>query len=99
MKIGLSFVTLASAAVLALGASAAQARDVKVGEGQATTAQAQAARAAAALAALQFRAAAEYFPELKRYQTRHQTMHRSLPSNMRGQDQLSTPGWSGELPF
>jgi hypothetical protein len=148
----LSLVTLASAAVLALGASAAQARDVKAGEGQATTAQTQAkaialwyqaeanqfnelkryqtrhqattaqaqaakkvalwyqaeanrfnaterAQVAKALAALQFRAAAEYFPELKRYQTRHQTMYSSIPPDMRGQDQLSTPGWSGELPF
>jgi hypothetical protein len=41
MKMGLLFVTLTSAAALALGASAAQAR---IGEGQSTTAQTQAAK-------------------------------------------------------
>jgi len=47
MRIGLSFVTLASAAVLALTAGAAEAR-VGVGERLATTAKTQAAVAAAA---------------------------------------------------
>jgi flagellar basal body-associated protein FliL len=74
MKIGLSFVTLTSAAVLALGASAAQAR-VEVNEGQATTAQTQAAKKAA----LWYQAEANLFNKLKRYQTRHQTMGWSGP--------------------
>ena len=97
MKIGLSFVTLASAAVLALSASAAQAR---IGESQALAAQMRAVKTAA----LWYPAGAHYFN--KQYQTLAKQLSdpasdedRSLPSNMRGQDQLSTPGWSGELPF
>jgi hypothetical protein len=97
MKIGLPVVTLASASALALGVGAAQAR-IEVG-----AAQTQAAKSAA----MQYRAATHYFNELRG----HQTVHRSLrpddrsglrgvgPSNMGGQDQLSTPGWPGELPF
>jgi hypothetical protein len=92
MKIGLSSVALTGAAVLALGAGAAQAR---IGEGQAATAQTRAAEKVA----LWYQAETKLFDKLKRSQTRHQTMYRLLPSNMRGQDQLSTPGWSGELPF
>jgi hypothetical protein len=30
---------------------------------------------------------------------KHSRSHRSLPSNMRGRDQLSIPGWPNELPF
>jgi hypothetical protein len=97
MKIGLSFVTLTGAAVLAVGASAAQAR---IGQSQALAGQMRAVKTAA----LWYPAGAPYFNKqyqtlTKQFQIRHQTTHRSLPSNMRGQDQLSTPGWSGELPF
>jgi hypothetical protein len=102
MKIGLSFVTLAGTAVLALSAGMAQARP-GVGAGQATTAMAQAAKAADAW----YQAEAHFFEAMKRDQTRHHTIHRSLrpddraglhgvaPSNVRGQDQPSAPpgGW------
>jgi len=76
MKIGLSFVTLASAAVLALSASAAQARP-GVGEDQATTAKAQAAKAAEAW----YQAEAHFFEGMTWSQIqhlRHQTIQRSL---------------------
>jgi hypothetical protein len=92
MKIKPSFVTLTSAAVLVLGASAAEAR---MNESQETTAQTQAAKKVA----LQYQTETKLFNKWERQQARHQTLHRSLPSNMRGQDQLSTPGWSDELPF
>ena len=97
MKIGLSFVTLASAAVLALS-GAAQAH---ISKSQALAAQMQAVKAAA----LWYPAGASYFNKTyqslakQQFPTRHPTRQSSLPSNMRGQDQLSTPGWSGELPF
>jgi hypothetical protein len=70
MKIGLSFVTLVSAAVLALTAGAAEAR---VGT-QATVAKAQAAEAAAAWQRIE----ATYFNKTKRHQSRHQASHCSL---------------------
>ena len=54
MKIGLSFVTLTGAAVLALGASAAQAR---LGQSQALAAQMRAVKTAA----LWYPAGAPYF--------------------------------------
>jgi hypothetical protein len=73
MKIGLSFVTLASTAVLALSAGMAQARP-GVGEDQATTARAQAAKAIA----LWYQAEAHFFNKMKQDQTRHQAIHRSL---------------------
>jgi flagellar basal body-associated protein FliL len=73
MKIGLSFVTLASTAVLALSPSVAQARP-GVGEGQATTAKAQAAKAIA----LWYQAEANLFNKTKQHQTRHHTIHSSL---------------------
>jgi hypothetical protein len=69
MKIGLSVVTLASAAVVALTASVAQAR-VGVGESQAAIAKAQAAEAAAAWQRIE----ATYFNKTKR----HYQVHRSL---------------------
>jgi hypothetical protein len=78
MKIGLSFVTLASAAVLALSAGMAQAR-VGVGEGQATIAKAQAAEAAAAWQHIE----ATYFNKTKRYH------HRSRPCDCAGLRRLS----------
>ena len=73
MKIGLSFVTLASSVLLVLSVSPAQAR---MNHGQ-------------------------YFTKhlAKNSQTRHFTNHDALPSDMRGQNQLSTPGWSHELPY
>ena len=73
MKIGLSFVTLASSVLLVLSVSPAQAR---IDQSQYVTKH---------LA--------------KKSQTRHFTNHRALPSDMRGQDQLSTPGWPHELPY
>jgi flagellar basal body-associated protein FliL len=73
MKIGLSFVTLASAAVLALSAAMAQAR-VGVGEDQATAARAQAGKAIAQW----YQSQAHFFNKMKQDQTRHQTLHRSL---------------------
>jgi hypothetical protein len=73
MKIGLSFVTLVSAAMLALSGSLAQA-GVGVGEGQATIAKAQAAEAAAAWQRIE----ATYFNKTKRDQSRHQKIHCSL---------------------
>jgi hypothetical protein len=76
MKIGLSFVTLATTAVLALSAGMAQARP-GAGAGQATTANAQAAKAAEAW----YQAEAHFFEGMKRSQIqhlRHQTIHRSL---------------------
>jgi hypothetical protein len=43
----------------------------------------------------------QYFTKhvAKKSQTRHFTNQRVLPSDMRGQDQLSTPGWPHELPY
>ena len=75
MKIGLSFVTLTSVAMLALGAGMAQAR-VGVGEGQATIAKAQAAQAAAAWQHIE----ATYFNKSKQHHYRHHTTpyYRSL---------------------
>ena len=86
MKIKLSFITLTSTAVLVVGASAAQAE---------TTAQSQAAKKVA----LSYQTETRLFKNFEQHQTRHLAKHSSLPPNMRGQDQLSTPGWSGELPF
>ena len=71
MKIGLSFVTLAT--VLALSAIGAQARP-GVGEDQATTARAQAAKAIA----LWYEAEAHLFNKTKQGQTRRHELHRSL---------------------
>jgi hypothetical protein len=92
-----SAVALASSAMLVLSASPAQAR---MSESQALAAQMRALKTAA----LWYPAGANYFHKRSQAlagqsQIRHFTNHRSLPSNMRGQDQLSTPGWSGELPF
>ena len=92
MKIRLSFVTLTGAAMLALGAGAAQAR---VGGSQATSAQTHGVMKLA----VRYQAETNLFRKLERDRARQQTTQHSLPSNMRGQDQLSTPGWSGELPF
>jgi hypothetical protein len=41
----------------------------------------------------------QYFTKHVTNKSQQFTTHRSLPSNMRGQDQLSTPGWSHELPY
>jgi hypothetical protein len=101
MKIGLSFVTLAGAAVLALGAGVAQAR-VGSGEGH-MSAKAQAATAAEAW----YQAEAHFFEGMTpsqiqhlRHQFQHQTSQHSLrpddraglrgivPSDIRGQDPL-----------
>jgi hypothetical protein len=73
MKIGLSFVTLASSLLLVLSVNPAQARSDN----------------------------GQYFTRhvAKNSQTGHFTNHLALPSDMRGQDQLSTPGWSHELPY
>jgi hypothetical protein len=68
MRIGLSFVTLTSAAMLALSAGMAQAR-VGVGEGQATIAKAQAAEAAAAWQRIE----ATYFAIAQQHHYRHHT--------------------------
>jgi hypothetical protein len=68
MKIGLSFVALTSATMLALSAGMAQAR-VGVGEGQATIAKAQAAEAAA----MWQRMEATYFNKVKQHHYRHHT--------------------------
>jgi ABC-type protease/lipase transport system fused ATPase/permease subunit len=106
MKIGLSFITLASAAVLAVSASAAQAR-TEVGKGQATTAKAQAAQAEE-----WYQAEAHFFEGMTRSQIQHlkhrfqhQTSHRSLrpddrsgprgavTSNTRGQDRYWPASW------
>jgi hypothetical protein len=73
MKIGLSFVTLASVAMLALSAGMAQAR-VGAGEGQATVAKAQAAEAAAAWQHIE----ATYFNKTKQHH------HRSRPDYRAG---------------
>jgi hypothetical protein len=80
MKIGLSYVTLASAAVLALSASAAQARP-GVGAGQATNARAQAAKVAESW----YQAEAHFFEGMTpsqiqhlRHQFQQQTSQRSL---------------------
>jgi len=74
MKIGGSFVTLASAAVLTLVASAAQAR---IGEGQATTAQTQAAKKDAPRS---YHAEVKRFEKQKRYQAAHRHPPSSFPS-------------------
>ena len=71
MKIGLSFITLTSAAVLALSASAAQAR---IGESQEATAQTQAAKKVA----MWYQAEADLFNALE-HQIQHQTMRRPGP--------------------
>jgi hypothetical protein len=71
MKLGLSFVTLASSVLLVLTVAPAQARMNH----------------------------SQYFTKHATYKSQQVTTHRSLPSNMRGQDQLSTPGWSHELPY
>ena len=72
MKIGLSFVTLAGAAVLALSAGMAQAR-TGVGEDQATAERAQAARAIA-----QWYRAEEAQLDKTKQSKRHYVSHRSL---------------------
>ena len=41
----------------------------------------------------------QYFTKHVTNKSQQFTTPRSLPSNMRGQDQLSTPGWSHELPY
>jgi hypothetical protein len=71
MKIGMSFVTLASSLLLVLSVAPAQAR---MNQGQ-------------------------NFTKHLTKKSQQFTTHRSLPPNMRGQDQLSTPGWSHELPY
>jgi hypothetical protein len=96
MKIGLPFVTLAGAAFLAVGVNGAQAR---MTESQALAAQTRDLKAAALWDLAGNPYYKQYRALTKQVQNRHQTIHHSLPSNMRGQDQLSTPGWSGELPF
>jgi hypothetical protein len=85
MKIGLSFVTLASAAVFALTAGMAQAH-LELGAGQATIAKAQAANAAqAAKAEVWYQAEAHFFEGMTGSQIQHlrhqfqpQTSQRSL---------------------
>jgi hypothetical protein len=69
MKIGLSFITLTSTAMLVVGASAAQAR---IGQVQETTAQTQAAKKVALL----YQAETKLFRKWEQHQTRQLASHR-----------------------
>jgi hypothetical protein len=92
MKIGLSFVTLASTAVLALGAGVAQAR-VGSGEGE-TSAKAQAATTAEAW----YQAEVHFFEGMTPSQIqhlkhlRHQFQQQTSPHSLRPDDRAGLRG-------
>jgi hypothetical protein len=86
MKIGLSFITLTSAAVLALSASAAQAR---IGESQEATAQTQAAKKVA----LWYQAEDKLFNDFKR----DQTLARRAAGGTRGEPMRPGDAWTARF--